>query len=669
MKKLLLCLFVFLQVVVVYSQETPTFVNPDNPFVIQNASRVEAGGYIYLRENSNIQPGFYVSNYKIFTGLSDLDQLVLVKSDQSDDGVMHNEYAQYYNGLRVEGAYLFEHVRDGKVMLINGTLVEQIALPTQIAVLEQEALRKALAYLNSETYAWQDASMETLLKEEEENPDATHYPKGNLLVGLVNDLKPVKENYRSVWAFEIVSKQPSFAVQVYVDAISGQIIRKHSLRHENGPGTTLYNGTQTLDTKWFGGLFHGHHHLQTNEFGRSIVTYTTGSPHITNDEDDIWTDKTPGQVSAHWGATMAWDYYKNTHSRNGANGGGGRVDVIANFPECRAFQGGNKLTFGTCGTVQTGDMAALDVVGHEFTHIVTSSEANLIYVGEPGALNESFSDIFATQLDGNYTLGEDTPLGAVRDLSFPGRGMPPQPSTYRTDPFWIGTVSCIPTNLNDACGVHINSGVQNHWFYLLSEGGKQNGIQVLPIGSRKAAKIAYYNLCNMLNQGSDYLAARNGSIAAATILFGACSFEVLQTKRAWAAVGIGTVGECMPSITGEGVICDQEFPSEYTITGPIGFVYSWSYPSNVIASTIGNRLIIERVIGYSPQIFQIVATDQFGNSTIFIVRVIDCEKFSADANSREKQADLAEASNTPSMSIFLTPNPASREIQLGTAEK
>jgi len=114
------------------------------------------------------------------------------------------------------------------------------------------------------------------------------------------------------------------------------------------------------------------------------------------------------------------------------------------------------------------------------------------------------------------------------------------PDTYKGD-FWF-------EGLGDYGGVHINSGVQNYWFYLLSQGG--NGINdngdsfsVNGIGMQKAAKIAYRNLTVYLVSGSQYADAREGAIKAATDLYGANSNEVQQVKNAWCAVGVGSCVE------------------------------------------------------------------------------------------------------------------------------
>ena len=115
---------------------------------------------------------------------------------------------------------------------------------------------------------------------------------------------------------------------------------------------------------------------------------------------------------------------------------------------------------------------------------------------------------------------------------------PNQPDTYEGN-YWASTTSSF-----DNGGVHINSGVGNHWFYLLSVGGMgindlNNNYYVNPITIQKAEKIAYKALTTGLTPTATYLDAYNATIAAAITLYGANSNEWEQVVNAWYAVGIG----------------------------------------------------------------------------------------------------------------------------------
>ena len=98
---------------------------------------------------------------------------------------------------------------------------------------------------------------------------------------------------------------------------------------------------------------------------------------------------------------------------------------------------------------------------------MTEATSNLIYQNESGALNESFSDIMGTAIEfstgsGNWTIGEDITPGTngLRNMANPGEDGDP---SHYLDRY---------TGTSDNGGVHTNSGIINHWFYLLVNGGK-----------------------------------------------------------------------------------------------------------------------------------------------------------------------------------------------------
>jgi hypothetical protein len=170
-------------------------------------------------------------------------------------------------------------------------------------------------------------------------------------------------------------------------------------------------------------------------------------------------------------------------------------------PLQNAFWNGVGMFYGQ------GFASADDVVGHEMTHGVISRNADLFYWGQSGAINESLADIMGEIVDhrhhvrgesrSSWRVGEDLPIHAIRDLKDPGRFDQPDSMTskryQRSGAF-------------DNAGVHINSGVGNRTFYLISQGGKQGGRTVHGIDGRSLAKSAtlYLDVIQHLVSGSDY---------------------------------------------------------------------------------------------------------------------------------------------------------------------
>ncbi len=254
-------------------------------------------------------------------------------------------------------------------------------------------------------------------------------------------------------------------------------------------------------------------------------------------------------VGVHWATEQTYDYYMETFGRNSFDNDGGPIISYADWIEGddrnNAFWAGTFAAYGAGDGVIRGSFGAIDVVGHEITHGVTGYSAKLTYRGESGALNESFSDIFGASVEYfaeggtvvDWMVGEDVykSFGAIRSMSNPK--MLSDPDTYMGE-YWYATKLT-----GDYGGVHTNCGVQNHWFYLLVEGGSgenDDGVsyQVTGIGLDDASAIAYSNLTNYLLPGSRYMDAATYSIQAAEDLFGQGSQQTSSVRSAWEAVGI-----------------------------------------------------------------------------------------------------------------------------------
>ena len=126
-----------------------------------------------------------------------------------------------------------------------------------------------------------------------------------------------------------------------------------------------------------------------------------------------------------------------------------------------AFWDGFEMVYGD-------GFAVNDVTAHELTHAVTEHTAGLEYVDQSGALNESISDQAGWDVDpGDSTMGEDLPIGAIRDMRNPGAfGQPATASQY------VCTSS-------DNGGVHTNSGIPNKVYANLVDAlGRGNAAQV-----------------------------------------------------------------------------------------------------------------------------------------------------------------------------------------------
>lgn len=203
---------------------------------------------------------------------------------------------------------------------------------------------------------------------------------------------------------------------------------------------------------------------------------------VRGEGDEPGKDATVNRAYAGLGATF--ELYLNAYARDSINGDGLPLDASVHFDRDynNAFWNGEQMVFGDGdGEIFLDFTIPVDVIGHELTHGVTQYTANLTYFGQPGALNESMSDVFGSLIK-QYTLGQtaaeaDWLIGAgllaprvtgtaLRSMKEPGSaydddvlGKDPQPATMD------GYVS----TGRDNGGVHINSGIPNHAFHLVAQ--------------------------------------------------------------------------------------------------------------------------------------------------------------------------------------------------------
>ncbi len=458
----------------------------------------------------------------------------------------HTHFQHYYKGVPVEGERILVHTKANLVQSVNGQVTVLKDINVSKGMGDERALEIAKAALKvHEVYG--------------DYPITTTFVKYESPRGVVET--------RFVKKVRVDSFEPLVMANVYVDIATGEVVKTVNLIHDvdvNVTAMTHYKGAQTIvvDNTASG------YRLRDN--GRQIETYNAEfakySPRTLLRDATDFTSTTPNfannpALDAHWGMEMTYDYYKNVFNRTSYDDQGG---VIKNYYNAVIFesmmpQAGypnnagafgmpyNVMVYGRGDNVTMGPVVGLDVAGHEFTHIVIdhNGAGGLDYQGESGALNESFADIFGTaiefyvNLNPNWIVGEDVMLNngsGLRDMSNPKKAN--NPNTYKGQ-YWINTTSSF-----DNGGVHINSGVQNFWFYLLSEGGSgsndlNKNYNVTGIGIEKAEKIAYRNLTTYLTSSATFLDAYNGSLLAAKDLYGDASNEYEAVLEAWYAVGIG----------------------------------------------------------------------------------------------------------------------------------
>ncbi|MCB0402510.1 MAG: M4 family metallopeptidase [Flavobacteriales bacterium] len=509
--------------------------------------------FIMYKSDNPLTADQLIRFYKNELGLSTQDELQLATKTVDQLDFTHYRYQQYSNGIEVYGAQYLVHEKLGTVRSSNGKPVGGIAT-AQAGISADQALQNALDFVGAKTYMWELSEEEQLLKRIKEDAHASYFPKSKL-VYFDKYFTAIGSNYRLAYQFEIYAKSPLSKKDVFVDAMTGQILHAIDKIHTTevtGSANTKYAGVQSIQTD---SVASNSYRLREFARGGGIETYNMlqgtnyGAAVDFTDTDNIWNNVNIQQdeaaTDAHWAAEMTYDYYMLKHGRNSFDNAGTKllsyVHYDANYSN--AFWDGVRMSYGDGDGTNYTALTSLDVGGHEITHGVTEYSANLVYQNESGALNESFSDIFGTAIEfyadpgnGDWFIGEDFDINGNGFRSMSDPNSVGDPDTYLGNNWEFTAV--------DNGGVHTNSSVQNYWFYLLSVGGSgtndnNDSYNVTGIGMDSAAAIAYRNLTVYLTQSSEYWDARVGAIQAAEDLYGTCSNAVIETSKAWAAVGVG----------------------------------------------------------------------------------------------------------------------------------
>lgn len=242
-------------------------------------------------------------------------------------------------------------------------------------------------------------------------------------------------------------------------------------------------------------------------------------------------------IRAYTNAEKVFDYYLDTFKRRSYDDNNAPLNSVvhigANWNNAFWSSEYEVMGYGDGDGKTFKDLTfGLDVAAHEMTHAVTSSTANLVYSGEPGALNESYSDFFGKMVDfdsGNWLIGhtimaEGQTARGIRNMLNPEEFRQPKDTEdsrkIPTDGFcWSG---------NDYCGVHRNSGIPNRAGALIVEA----------IGKEKAQRLYYTVLTQYLASRDGFSKARACTETVCGNMFGADSEECKAVSDAFETVKI-----------------------------------------------------------------------------------------------------------------------------------
>ncbi len=536
-------------------------------------SRMTDYGWLFLKDNpaSHIAPDTFIVRYASNLGLSEGYELRAIQDEtETPEGttvaMRHQLFQLYYKDIPVEGNEFSLHSIENVLKTAHGRIVAGLDMtlsgPIDMAIARQTAL--------NEQRLTQD------------NFEGNILPTGSLILARENE-HFLKENYRLAWVFDLESGNIHEPYRIYVDARTGDILKKAPLfmnclidSHRKIPqanfpkaGLTAYtplvasimipnynrylNGQPniTFETEQVGGQYRlsAYNNLLNTRIATFTVVVNNNAtfpwlvyPDVFNPTNN-WSNANRNATTAHWLAQKMHEMCWLLFLRNGYNGNGSHPKVVVGTDEVNAGWINDQVQFGRAPNFNS--LVTMDVFGHEYTHGMIETSAKLVYQGESGALNESISDIMGATLEfhllgpnGNYGIGEDA--DQLRSMSNPQQPFPnwdndPQPDTY-LGPNWL------PTNdlSNDNGGVHRNSGVMNKWYWFMRTGGPTG----TPLDYAKPAKVVYRALKFYLQSNSTYYDAVEATIQGAIDTYGACSDIARQAAYAWTQVGISQVTPC-----------------------------------------------------------------------------------------------------------------------------
>lgn len=411
---------------------------------------------------------------------------------------------QIYNGIPVYGKEMVVNLDEqGRIVAVAGQYAPGLKIPSQPTITRDQAEQVAL----------QD------LKESLLGPAESSTVQANVLSGKTALSVYVDENGKATlsWNVKVLTTSPLGEWTIFVNARRPVVV--HAIDTiDNLKNRETYSAGNSTDIP-----------------GRLLV------------QEGERTSDPVGQA-AQDDAGKVYDYYFNTFKRDAIDGQGGTlvstVHYGANSEDAENaawISEAQQMVYGDGGTIFKPLAYALDVAGHEFTHGITDNTAQLIYEGQSGALNESYSDVFGAMIDrANWTIGETIvksppyPVPYLRSLQDPeigGNYDPSNPLTGVGQPGTMSNYANLPLSRKaDNGGVHINSGIPNHAAYFIAQA----------IGKEKMEQIYYRALTQYLTPNSNFTDAGRATVQAATDLYG--TTEVNAVQAAFRQVGIDITG-------------------------------------------------------------------------------------------------------------------------------
>jgi Zn-dependent metalloprotease len=515
----------------------------------------------------------YLGEFRSLMQVADpAQEFQLLRQWKDDQGRQHLRMQQQYNGVPVYASEIIVHADQSNVVQgLNGRYIASPqGLDTTPSISEQGAISTSLDHFR------QQGTLRTLSAEQQRLLSYTG-PSAELLI-----LPAWEADVPTLaWRVEVRPNTLDYW-EIFVDARTGDIIKQTNMtcsfapkrpaetsaeahRHHNhapsaapfkqlrrstGSGVDLNGANRTMNIWQLNGgsalidgskdMFNSTDNTGIKDLEGVIITYdadrVANFETVTIVNEAGTTFRNPTAVSAHYNASVSYDYFREQHNRLAIDGEGGNILSIINVVNDdgsemdNAYWNGAYMAYGNGDRTFTPIAGGLDVGGHEMSHGVIGTTAKLVYRDQSGAINEHIADVFGFLIeDEDYRLAEDVVVptgfyrsGAMRNMADPHNGGKElwdggwQPN--HMDEFFSGP--------EDNGGVHINSGILNRAFSLMAD----------ELGRETVGDIYYDALTKYLTASSQFIDLRRAIIRSAQDRFGATQAQV--AANAFDTVGI-----------------------------------------------------------------------------------------------------------------------------------
>lgn len=450
----------------------------------------------------------FLKDNKSIYNIKSIDESLVFDITKTDTyGLSNVIFKQYYNGVPIyDGGVRVHFNKREEITAVNGTVIPNITLNSIPTINKSEAGIKALKLVNSQRL--NNSGNELIIN------DNTLYVYQK---GLVQGYKGANN---LVYRIEVTNKL-DVREFIFIDAHTGKKVEQ------------------------FTGIAHALDRVVYEE-NTSTVVWSEGDSFPGS--LDEWQQN---EVSA---SGHTYHFFNNAFGYASYDGADAQMRTINNNPNVSCPNATwNGFTANYCDGTATDD-----VIAHEWGHAYTQFTNDLIYSYQSGALNEAYSDIWGETIDliNNYEdadedlslrtgcdssdrwrIGEDASAfgGAIRDMWDPTCDR--DPGKLSDDEYFCGS--------DDDGGVHFNSGVPNHVYALVVDGGTYNGQTINGLGLTKAAHIFWRVQSVYLTSSSDFIVFADALEAACADLVDV-NLEGLSTTSVAAGPSgeIITVADC-----------------------------------------------------------------------------------------------------------------------------